>query len=212
MLSRQLGRGHSRLPHSIQDPRTATPLIGIPSANGTVRIPKSSIISQFMTPVPTKGSPLAQQGFTVPKSKKNVRISKATQIQDDPLDSEQEEFEVEDACLILEVARARHVVCQLEHDLAEAKGAENLALCDLYKHRAKKAGKILAGAEYDVGCVRNLICNSNIGNHVLDVPSQPKHHRMFPSDLSSSPTTIALDGPQNYTVVNGNSEYAVKNG
>ena len=63
------------------------------------------------------------------------------------------EFKMKDAQLILEVARARCVVCQLKHDLIEAKGAENFALCDLYKHWAKEGGKILGGAKYEGGCV-----------------------------------------------------------
>ena len=119
-----------------------------------------------------------------------------TQNQDEPLDPKQMEFEMEDARLILNVVRAHRVVCQLKHDLIEAKGAENLALCDLYKHRAKESGKILASAEYEVGCVRNVLHDSPICHQVLNGPYMPKRPCMSPSALSSSPVNYAQNSLQ----------------
>lgn len=72
---------------------------------------------------------------------------------------------MEDARLVLEVAKARRVVCQLEQDLAKAKNEETLVLCNLYKYRAEEAGKRLEEAEYDIGHVRNSLRNTGIPFH-----------------------------------------------
>ncbi|KAN0088192.1 hypothetical protein V8E55_005249 [Tylopilus felleus] len=150
-------------PHVTQVPRTTTVLVGTPSAVGAIRVNrKSHTLSLFKTYAPIRRSPLALQGS---RTSKNTNTTHANHDSDNSPDPEQVEFAMEDARLVLEVAKARRVVCQIEQDLAKAKNEETLVLCNLYKYRAEEAGKRLEEAEYDIGHVRNSLRNTGIPFH-----------------------------------------------
>ncbi|KAF8548698.1 hypothetical protein OG21DRAFT_1516024 [Imleria badia] len=145
-----------RVPHV---PRTTVNangfIVGTPSAVGAIRPRKSSTIPQLLTHAPTRRSPLAVNNPVVPQS---VLVHNYDELSD----PEGLEFEREDARLVLEVARSRRTICRLEQQLAQAKIDENIALCTLFKYRAEEAERRLEGAEYDIGCVRNMMRSNGV--------------------------------------------------
>jgi hypothetical protein len=87
------------------------------------------------------------------------------------------EFDEEEAQLGLELARARHIVCRLERELAEARCAESIALVGLYKHRAEGARTRHDHAEYDLGLARDLVTRKGSSSWNISVIGKPSAKR-----------------------------------
>ncbi|KAI6018612.1 hypothetical protein PISMIDRAFT_10121 [Pisolithus microcarpus 441] len=92
----------------------------------------------------------------------------------DPINVDCEEFNQQEAFLLLDIARAQATVHRLEWQLVHVKMDENVALGNLYKSRAQESERRLENAEAELGCIHNSIWMS--GGKLCD-DSVCKHHR-----------------------------------
>ncbi|KAF8126380.1 hypothetical protein EV363DRAFT_1401893 [Boletus edulis] len=158
------------------------PHVGTPSAVGAIR--KSSSSLQIATPAVSRGL------SSLSRSSIRKGISVEPYMGNDVSLTMDKEFDEEEAQLGLELARARHIVCRLERELAEARCAESIALVGLYKHRAEGARTRHDHAEYDLGLARDLVTrkgSSSWNISVIGKPSAKCPRLASPGSLSGSP-------------------------
>ncbi|KAI6022463.1 hypothetical protein BKA83DRAFT_4515146 [Pisolithus microcarpus] len=104
----------------------------------------------------------------------------------DSVDEDREEFNQQEAYLLLDIARAQATVRRLERQLVHAKLDENIALGNLYKCRAQESERRLENAEAELGCICNSIRMS--GGKLCD-DSARKHRRHVSGSSSDAGTS-----------------------
>ncbi|KAI5987376.1 hypothetical protein EDD15DRAFT_2372368 [Pisolithus albus] len=159
------------------------PLKGTPSAVGAlciwrsmVNLPFAGTWNAWFGPTPRRmHDPTAQVCAVLGKRQKTEPDFS------DSVDEDREEFNQQEAYLLLDIARAQVTVRRLEQQLVHVKLDENIALGNLYKCRAQESERRLENAEAELGCIRNSIRMS--GGKLCD-DSACKHRRRV-SGLSS---------------------------
>ncbi|KAF8433354.1 hypothetical protein L210DRAFT_3507106 [Boletus edulis BED1] len=155
-----LSIGQSPLPHQ---PRV--PLRGTPSAVGAIRA-RNSIHALSYTGTPLRNALLEPAASILGKRLR-------TDI-DDTSDPEREEFERQEALLVVKVARVQLAVRRSEKDLVRAQLDETTVLDTLHKCRLAEMERRFDMAESHLGSIRNSI-RTNGG--ILCERSLHKHRR-----------------------------------
>ncbi|KAI6012967.1 hypothetical protein EDC04DRAFT_2609439 [Pisolithus marmoratus] len=148
-------------PGSFSQAKPSMPLRGTPSAVGALSI------RWPMINLPYVGTPL-QNTWLGPIPRKMHDLSADVQAvlgkwlktdmdYSDPVNVDDEEFDQEEAFLLLEVVRAQATVHCLERQLMDAKIDENVALGSLYKCWARELDRRLENAKAELGCIHNSI-------------------------------------------------------
>ncbi|KAF8417607.1 hypothetical protein L210DRAFT_879263 [Boletus edulis BED1] len=169
-----LSIGQSPLPHQ---PRV--PLRGTPSAVGAIRA-RNSIHALSYTGTPLRNALLepASRSSTISThmaaSVLGKRLRVRTQYINDTSDPEREEFERQEALLVVEVARVQLAVRRSEKDLVRAQLDETAVLDTLHKCRLAEMERRFDMAESHLGSIRNSI-RTNGG--ILCERSLHKHRR-----------------------------------
>ncbi|KAI6043834.1 hypothetical protein EDC04DRAFT_2890534 [Pisolithus marmoratus] len=146
-------------PGSFSQAKPSMPSRGTPSTVGALSI------WQPMINLPYVGTPL-QNTWLGPTPGKMCDLSADVQAvlgkwlktdmdYSDPINVDNEEFNQEEAFLLLEVVRVQATVCHLKQQLMDAKIDENVALGSLYKCRAWESERRLENAEAELGCIHN---------------------------------------------------------
>ncbi|KAI5981276.1 hypothetical protein EDD15DRAFT_2204161 [Pisolithus albus] len=156
------------------------PLKGTPSAIGALCIWRS------MVNLPFAGMPLQNAWFGLtpgrmhdPTAQVHAVLGKRQKTEldfSDSVDEDHEEFNQQEAYLLLDIARAQATVRRLEQQLVHAKLDENIALGNLYKCRAQESERRLENAEAELGCIRNSIRMS--GGKLCDDSARKRRRRI----------------------------------
>ncbi|KAI6007094.1 hypothetical protein EDD15DRAFT_2358185 [Pisolithus albus] len=164
------------------------PLKGTPSAVGALCIWRS------MVNLPFAGTPLRNAWFGPmpgrmhdPTAQVRAVLGKRQKTEpdfSDSVDEDREEFNQQEAYLLLDIARAQATVRRLERQLVHAKLDENIALGNLYKCRAQESERRLENAEAELGCIRNSIRTS--GGKLCDDSARKRRRRVSGSSSDAS--------------------------
>ncbi|KAI6017380.1 hypothetical protein BKA83DRAFT_4128499 [Pisolithus microcarpus] len=156
------------------------PLKGTPSAVGALCVRRS------MVNLPFAGTPLRNAWFGPtpgrmhdPTAQVRAVLGKRQKTEpdfSDSVDEDREEFNQQEAYLLLDIARAQATVRRLERQLVHAKLDENIALGNLYKCRAQESERRLENAEAELGCIRNSIRMS--GGKLCDDSARKRRRRV----------------------------------
>ncbi|KAF8124103.1 hypothetical protein EV363DRAFT_1586982 [Boletus edulis] len=159
------------------------PHVGTPSAVGAIR--KSSSSLQITTPAVSRGL------SSLSRSSIRKGISVEPYMGNDVSLTMDKEFDEEEAQLGLELARARHIVCRLERELAEARCTESIALRSAYKHSVTPSTStphtttrttvLTKPAEMVTACIIVLLTSISLSSNRH--PPHTPHHPALPAPL-----------------------------